>query len=214
MQPVMDQGIYAHAIFNQLEARWNGSNAEFRWEGQGWLGTDYDKLWIKSEGTVSQGAVDDGQDQFLYNRAITTYLDLQGGLRSDIDRSRYPNPCRRRDIISRRERGDAARVAQPIRQLRTFCEWAWQSRCCDSQRTEDAAKSLTLFLLTALQLCWRADSQQLKCEPWSARSLTSAIPIWGKLFCLMAIAVSLQQPYKAHCAAVITRGNASQLDDI
>jgi copper resistance protein B len=85
MQPVMDQGLYAHAIFNQLEGRWNGSNTEFRWEGQGWVGTDYDKLWIKSEGTVSQGAVDDGQDQFLYSRAITTYFDLQGGLRSDID---------------------------------------------------------------------------------------------------------------------------------
>ena len=85
MQPVMDQGIYAHAIFNQLEGRWNGSNTEFRWEGQGWVGTDYDKLWIKSEGTVSEGAVDDGQDQFLYSRAITTYFDLQGGLRSDID---------------------------------------------------------------------------------------------------------------------------------
>src|SRR5215472_16430948 len=127
MQPVMDQGIYAHAIFNQLEARWNGSNAEFRWEGQGWLGTDYDKLWIKSEGTVSQGAVDDGQDQFLYNRAITTYLDLQGGLRSDIDRSRDPTPCRRRDIMSR-ERGDAARVAQPIKQLRVV------SRKCSKSR--------------------------------------------------------------------------------
>jgi len=85
MQPVMDQGIYAHAIFNQLEGRWNGSNTEFRWDGQGWVGTDYDKLWIKSEDTVSQGAVDDGQQQFLYSRAITTYFDLQGGLRSDID---------------------------------------------------------------------------------------------------------------------------------
>ena len=85
MQPVMDQGIYAHAIFDQLEGRWNGSNTEFRWEGQGWAGTDYDKLWIKSEGTLSKGAVDDGQDQFLYSRAITTYFDLQGGLRSDID---------------------------------------------------------------------------------------------------------------------------------
>ena len=85
MPPVMDQGIYAHAIFNQLEGRWNGSNTEFRWEGQGWAGTDYDKLWIKSEGTVSQGVVDDSQDQFLYSRAITTYFDLQGGLRSDLD---------------------------------------------------------------------------------------------------------------------------------
>src|SRR5215467_6526151 len=85
MQPVMDQGIYAHAIFDQLEGRWNGSNTEFRWEGQGWAGTDYDKLWVKSEGTLSKGAVDDGQQQFLYSRAVTTYFDLQGGLRSDID---------------------------------------------------------------------------------------------------------------------------------
>ena len=85
MAPVMDHGIYAHAIFNQLEGRWNGSNPEFRWEGQGWVGTDYDKLWIKSEGTLSKGAVDDGQQQFLYSRAVTTYFDLQGGLRSDID---------------------------------------------------------------------------------------------------------------------------------
>jgi copper resistance protein B len=85
MQPVMDQAIFAHAIFNQLEGRWNGSNPEFRWDGQGWIGTDYDKLWVKSEGTFSKGAVDDGQQQFLYSRAVTTYFDLQGGLRSDID---------------------------------------------------------------------------------------------------------------------------------
>jgi copper resistance protein B len=85
MQPVMDQGIFAHAIFNQLEGRWNGSNPEFRWDGQGWIGTDYDKLWIKSEGTLSKGALDDGQQQFLYGRAVTTYFDLQGGLRSDLD---------------------------------------------------------------------------------------------------------------------------------
>ena len=85
MQPVMDQAIFGHAIFNQLEGRWNGSNPEFRWDGQGWVGTDYDKLWIKSEGTLSNGALDDGQQQFLYSRAVTTYFDLQGGLRSDID---------------------------------------------------------------------------------------------------------------------------------
>jgi copper resistance protein B len=85
MQPVMDQGIFAHAIFNQLEGRWNGSNPEFRWDGQGWIGTDYDKLWIKSEGTLSRGALDDGQQRFLYSRAVTTYFDLQGGLRSDLD---------------------------------------------------------------------------------------------------------------------------------
>jgi copper resistance protein B len=84
-QPVMDREIFAHAIFNELEGRWNGTDTEFRWDGQGWVGTDYDKLWIKSEGTLSNGRLEDGQQQFLYDRAITTYFDLQGGLRSDID---------------------------------------------------------------------------------------------------------------------------------
>jgi copper resistance protein B len=86
VQPVMDRPILAHVIFNQLEGRWNGTNNEFKWDGQGWVGTDYDKLWIKSEGTLqSNGTLDDGQHQFLYDRAITTFFDLQGGLRSDID---------------------------------------------------------------------------------------------------------------------------------
>ena len=86
IQPVMDRPILAHVIFNQLEGRWNGTNSEFKWDGQGWVGTDYDKLWIKSEGTLQgNGTLDDGQHQFLDDRAITTYFDLQGGLRSDID---------------------------------------------------------------------------------------------------------------------------------
>jgi copper resistance protein B len=85
MQPVMDQGIFAHALLNQNEGRLNGVDTHYRWSGQGWVGTDYDKLWIKSEGTVKGGKVEDGQDEFLYSRAITTYFDLQGGLRSDLD---------------------------------------------------------------------------------------------------------------------------------
>ena len=61
-QPVMDRPIIAHVIFNELEGRWNGTNTEFRWDGQGWVGTDYDKLWIKSEGTLqSNGTLEDGQ---------------------------------------------------------------------------------------------------------------------------------------------------------
>jgi copper resistance protein B len=85
MPPVMDNGVFAHALFDQLEGRAGDSTTAFRWDGQGWLGTDYDKLWIKSEGFVRGGKVDDGRDEFLYDRAITTYFDLQGGIRSDLD---------------------------------------------------------------------------------------------------------------------------------
>ena len=86
MSPMMDNPLIVHVLFDQLEGRTSGSNTAFRWDGQGWLGTDYDKLWIKSEGFVrSDGKVDDGRHEFLYDRAVTTYFDLQGGVRSDID---------------------------------------------------------------------------------------------------------------------------------
>jgi hypothetical protein len=39
VQPVMDRPILTHVIFSQLEGRWNGTNTQFRWEGQGWVGT-------------------------------------------------------------------------------------------------------------------------------------------------------------------------------
>jgi len=84
--PVMDNRIFAHALLEQFEARLGGSGADFRWDGQAWAGTDYDKLWVKTEGFVRHdGTVDDGQQEFLYDRAITSFFDLQAGLRSDLD---------------------------------------------------------------------------------------------------------------------------------
>jgi copper resistance protein B len=84
--PVMDTGIYAHALLDQAEDRWNGRNQEFRYDGQAWVGTDTNKLWLKSEGFVTpQGRFTDGQHEILYDRPITTNWDLQAGVRVDLD---------------------------------------------------------------------------------------------------------------------------------
>ncbi len=84
--PVMDNQIYGHLLFDQLEGRTNGPDTELRWDGEGWLGTDFDRLWIKSEGFYNEhGKVDDGDHEVLYDRPISTYFDVQGGLRYDLD---------------------------------------------------------------------------------------------------------------------------------
>jgi copper resistance protein B len=85
MPPVEDRGVFAHALLNQNEGRYNGINTQYRWSGEAWAGTDYNRLWIRSEGTVAKGKVEDGIQEFLFSRAITTFFDLQGGLRSDLD---------------------------------------------------------------------------------------------------------------------------------
>ena len=81
-----DDPIIAHVLFDQLEGRSNGPDNELRWDGEGWAGTDHNRLWLKSEGFFNdQGKVEDGDHEVLYDRPVTTYFDLQGGLRYDLD---------------------------------------------------------------------------------------------------------------------------------
>lgn len=86
MPPVMDNEIFAHALLDLAEGRVGGGQNAFRWEGQAWIGADYNKLWLKSEGfALGKGGVEDGRHELLYDRAITTYVDLQAGVRTDWD---------------------------------------------------------------------------------------------------------------------------------
>jgi copper resistance protein B len=86
VQPVMGEGIYAHALFNQFEDRWSGRNQQFRYEGEAWAGTDLNKLWVKSEGIATgNGRFTDNQNEFLYSRAVSTFWNLQAGMRVDLN---------------------------------------------------------------------------------------------------------------------------------
>jgi copper resistance protein B len=85
--PVMDNTIFYHLLFDQLEGRTNGPDNEFRWDGEGWIGTDMNKLWFKSEGFVEHGRMTDGDQEALYDRPIPylRYFDFQAGVRYDLD---------------------------------------------------------------------------------------------------------------------------------
>jgi copper resistance protein B len=82
--PVDDQHVWVHGILDQLEGRF-GNESSLRWDGEAWTGTDSDRLWLKSEGELSGGTIDGGQHEILYDRPISTYFDLQAGLRGDFD---------------------------------------------------------------------------------------------------------------------------------
>ena len=83
----MDNQIVEHVLFDQLEGRTNGPDTELRWDGQGWIGTDWNKLWFKSEGFFERGRMSDGIHELLYDRPIPLlrYFDWQAGLRYDGD---------------------------------------------------------------------------------------------------------------------------------
>lgn len=82
--PVDDHHVFYHVLLNQLEGRF-GDTSSFRWSGEGWLGTDEDRVWLRTEGRLTNGEVDDGQQELLYSRAISTYFNAQAGARYDLD---------------------------------------------------------------------------------------------------------------------------------
>jgi len=82
--PVDDEHIFYHGLLDQFEGRLGRDNS-LRWEGEAWAGTDTNRLWLKSEGEVTRGTLEDGQQQLLYSRPISTYFDVQVGTRYDLD---------------------------------------------------------------------------------------------------------------------------------
>jgi copper resistance protein B len=95
--PVMDDQIIGYVLFDQLEYRVNEGPDTFTWEVQGWLGRDYDKLWVKTEGDQRLSG-DNGGDpevQLLYSRLLAPFWYFQVGGRYDqrygdgADRSRF-----------------------------------------------------------------------------------------------------------------------------
>ncbi|MBI2736860.1 MAG: copper resistance protein B [Rhodospirillales bacterium] len=83
---MLDQAIFAHLLFDQLEGRFGFAEGNtLRWEGQAWLGTDENRIWLLTEGRYANGELDDGIQQLFYGRAITTYFDAMIGTRWDLD---------------------------------------------------------------------------------------------------------------------------------
>jgi copper resistance protein B len=82
--PVDDEHVFYHAMLSQLEGRFGRDN-NFRWEGEGWAGTDMNRVLLRSEGTVSSGKVEDGQQEIFYSRPISTYFNALVGTRYDLD---------------------------------------------------------------------------------------------------------------------------------
>lgn len=78
-------GIFIMA--DRLEYQTANNVSTFIWDAQGWYGGDLNKLWIKTEGDFSfnEDEFEEAEVQALWSRAITTYFDLQAGVRYDFD---------------------------------------------------------------------------------------------------------------------------------
>ena len=84
--PVHDDQSFTFVRAEQLEYRVrDGGSDVARWEGEGWYGSDYQKVWIKAEGeqTVQDASEGDIELQALYSQVVAPFWDIQIGARYD-----------------------------------------------------------------------------------------------------------------------------------
>ncbi len=81
---LMDEHLYTFVQFDQLEYRRVGTERPFVWDMMGWIGGDFNRFWIKSEGeraTVGNNTA--VEVQALYSRLIAPFWEVQLGMRLD-----------------------------------------------------------------------------------------------------------------------------------
>ena len=88
VSPVEDSPTRSFVLIDQLEhttTRYtggNGSEDALRFNTSGWIGGDYNRLWIYTEGTKPyKGKLEDADIQVLYGRLVAPFWDLQAGIR-------------------------------------------------------------------------------------------------------------------------------------
>lgn len=84
-EPVEDNQIFSMLLVDQLEYRNNEGQDTLNWDAQAWVGTDYNKLWLRTEGKDRRSGDSGGEweTQALYSRMVAPFWDFQAGLRYD-----------------------------------------------------------------------------------------------------------------------------------
>jgi len=91
-QFVHDNEIFAVFRGDRLEFQTAEGNENLLWDVQAWAGSDYNKLWFKSEGTwlIDPETFEEAETELFYSRNIAKFWDLQIGVRHDFK----PDPDR------------------------------------------------------------------------------------------------------------------------
>jgi copper resistance protein B len=78
-----DEHNFASLWVNRLEAVNSGGTTSAAYELQAWFGKDYDRLALKSEGHVENGALEEGSNELLWSHAVSSFWNRQLGVRID-----------------------------------------------------------------------------------------------------------------------------------
>lgn len=79
-----DEATFAKIKIDRLERAFGGDSPAVSWDIDAWLGGDFDKLRIRSEGERVRGATEDADVEALWSHAVAPFWDTEIGVRHDV----------------------------------------------------------------------------------------------------------------------------------
>lgn len=79
-----DDPLLSMVFFDRVEWLAAEERDVFVWDLESWTGYDLQKVWLKTDGAVHDGEVEEAQIQLLYGQALAPYWDAQVGWRHDF----------------------------------------------------------------------------------------------------------------------------------
>lgn len=83
--PAHDNSIQHYVLLDRLEGWDADPGAGTAWAMQGWLGTDLNRLWLRSEGERADGRTEGADLEVLYGRSVARWWDVVAGVRHDFN---------------------------------------------------------------------------------------------------------------------------------
>ncbi len=81
---VHDNTIQQYFLIDRLEGFDTDEGSGLAWEAQSWIGTDVNKVWLRSEGERAGGHTEAADLEVLYGRAFARWWDVVAGVRHDF----------------------------------------------------------------------------------------------------------------------------------
>ena len=82
---MMDNAIHSYALLNRLET-WNDTPGRgVAWEGRGWIGTDLNRVWVRTEGERISSRTESANAEVLYGHSVSPWWDVVAGVRHDFE---------------------------------------------------------------------------------------------------------------------------------
>jgi len=75
-------------LFNMIKTELDYApkdDGQFTWDIDGWVGGDYERVWLRSEGEVLDREVENAEAQLYYGWNVATFWDALVGLRQDFE---------------------------------------------------------------------------------------------------------------------------------